>query len=55
MKETVILADREYLLEEETYIPIVKENLFEKQGGTYSLEKMEDGEEIKAYLQKVLA
>ena len=46
MRETVILADREYLLEEETYTPIVKENLFEKQGGTYSLEKMEDGEEV---------
>ena len=46
MKETVILADREYLLEEKTYTPIVKENLFEKQGGTYSLEKMEDGEEV---------
>ena len=46
MKETVILADREYLLEEETYTPVIKENLFEKQGGTYSLEKMEDGEEV---------
>ena len=46
MRETVILADREYLLEEKTYTPIVKENLFEKQGGTYSLEKMEDGEEV---------
>ncbi|WP_408610956.1 TnpV protein [Lachnoanaerobaculum saburreum] len=46
MRETVILADREYLLEEETYTPIVKENLFEKQGGTYSLEKVEDGEEV---------
>ena len=46
MRETVILADREYLLEEETYIPVIKENLFEKQGGTYSLEKMEDGEEV---------
>ena len=33
MKETVILVDREYLLEEKTYTPIVKENLFEKQGG----------------------
>ncbi|WP_408610049.1 TnpV protein [Lachnoanaerobaculum orale] len=46
MRETVILANREYLLEEETHTPIVKENLFEKQGGTYSLEKMEDGEEV---------
>ena len=46
MREKVILADREYLLEEEIYIPIIKENLFEKQGGTYSLEKMEDGEEV---------
>lgn len=33
-------------MEEETYTPIVKENLFEKQGGTYGLEKMEDGEEV---------
>ena len=41
MKETVILADREYLLEEETYTPIVKENLFEKQGG--NLRFGEDG------------
>ncbi|MBO1870746.1 TnpV protein [Lachnoanaerobaculum sp. Marseille-Q4761] len=46
MRETVILADREYILEEEIYIPVIKENLFEKQGGTYSLEKMEDGEEV---------
>ena len=46
MRETVILADREYLLKEEIYIPVIKENLFEKQGGTYSLEKMEDGEEV---------
>ena len=46
MKEKVMLADREYLLEEEIYIPMVKENLFEKQGGSYRLEKMEDGEEV---------
>ncbi|MFM1602230.1 TnpV protein [Helcococcus ovis] len=46
MKETVVLAKKEYILENEIYIPIVKESPFERQGGTYRLEKMEDGSEV---------
>ena len=46
MKETVVLAKKEYLLEDEIYTPIVKESPFERQGGTYRLEKMEAGEEV---------
>ena len=44
MKETVVLAKKEYILEDEIYTPIVKESPFERQGGTYRLEKMEAGE-----------
>ena len=46
MKETVVLAKKEYILESETYTPIMKESPFERQGGTYRLEKMEDGSEV---------
>ena len=46
MKETVVLAKKEYLLEGEIYTPIVKESPFERQGGTYRLEKMADGAEV---------
>ena len=46
MKETVMLAEKKYLLEEGIYTPILKESPFEKQGGTYQLEKMEAGEEV---------
>ena len=46
MKETVVLAKKEYILENEIYTPIVKESPFERQGGTYKLEKMEDGVEV---------
>ncbi|HEL1135306.1 TPA: TnpV protein [Streptococcus equi subsp. zooepidemicus] len=46
MKETVVLAKKEYILENEIYTPIVKESPFERQGGTYRLEKMEDGAEV---------
>ncbi|WP_462427301.1 TnpV protein [Fusobacterium varium] len=46
MKETVVLAKKEYILESEIYTPIVKESPFERQGGTYRLEKMEDGSEV---------
>ncbi|WP_462274223.1 TnpV protein [Filifactor alocis] len=46
MKETVVLAKKEYILENEIYTPIVKESPFERGGGTYRLEKMEDGAEV---------
>ena len=46
MKEIVVLAKKEYLLEGGIYTPIVKESPFERQGGTYRLEKMEDGSEV---------
>ena len=46
MKETVVLAKKEYILENEIYTPIVKESPFERQGGTYKLEMMEDGAEV---------
>ena len=46
MKETVMLAEKEYLLEEGIYTPLIKESPFERQGGTYRLEKMEAGEEV---------
>ncbi|WP_394291739.1 TnpV protein [Fusobacterium necrophorum] len=46
MKETVVLSGREYLLEKGIYNPMIKENPFERQGGTYKMEKMENGEEV---------
>ncbi|WP_420896859.1 TnpV protein [Finegoldia magna] len=46
MKEKVTLAGKEYLMEEGIYTPIVKENSFERQGGTYKMEELEEGMEV---------
>ncbi|HBM4369906.1 TPA: TnpV protein [Enterococcus faecium] len=46
MKEKVTLAAKEYLMEEGIYTPIVKENSFERQGGTYKMEELEEGTEV---------
>ncbi|WP_371415992.1 TnpV protein [Anaerococcus octavius] len=46
MKEKVTLAAKEYLMEEGIYTPIVKENSFERQGGTYKMEELEEGMEV---------
>ncbi|WP_423754156.1 TnpV protein [Anaerococcus vaginalis] len=46
MKEKLTLAGKEYLMEEGIYIPIVKENSFERQGGTYKMEELEEGMEV---------
>ncbi|HGD0671669.1 TPA: TnpV protein [Streptococcus agalactiae] len=46
MKEKLTLAGKEYLMEEEIYTPIVKENSFERQGGTYKMEELEEGMEV---------
>ncbi|HGA0332399.1 TnpV protein [Enterococcus faecium] len=46
MKEKLTLAGKEYLMEEGIYTPIVKENSFERQGGTYKMEELEEGMEV---------
>ncbi|MFR9282118.1 MAG: TnpV protein [Peptoniphilus lacrimalis] len=46
MNEKVTLAGKEYLMEEGIYTPIVKENSFERQGGTYKMEELEEGMEV---------
>ena len=46
MKEKLRLAGKEYLMEEGIYTPIVKENSFERQGGTYKMEELEEGMEV---------
>ncbi|WP_350338365.1 TnpV protein [Peptoniphilus harei] len=46
MKEKLTLAGKEYLMEEGIYTPIVKENSFERQGGTYKMEELEEGVEV---------
>ncbi|HES4526414.1 TnpV protein [Bifidobacterium sp.] len=46
MKEKVTLAGKEYLMEEGIYTPIVKENSFERQGGTYKMKELEEGMEV---------
>ncbi|HEL1270660.1 TPA: TnpV protein [Streptococcus equi subsp. zooepidemicus] len=46
MNEKVTLAGKEYLMEEGIYTPIVKENYFERQGGTYKMEELEEGMEV---------
>ncbi|HFH7912185.1 TPA: TnpV protein [Streptococcus agalactiae] len=46
MNEKVTLAGKEYLMEEGIYTPIVKENSFERQGGTYKMEELEEGVEV---------
>ncbi|MCC9844069.1 TnpV protein [Streptococcus agalactiae] len=40
------MAGKEYLMEEGIYTPIVKENSFERQGGTYKMEELEEGMEV---------
>ncbi|EEI82658.1 TnpV protein [Anaerococcus tetradius] len=42
----ITLAGKEYLMEEGIYTPIVKENSFERQGGTYKMEELEEGMEV---------
>ena len=42
----IVLAAKEYTLENEIYTPIVKETPFEKMGGTYYMEMLEGGEEV---------
>ncbi|HHS3433370.1 TPA: TnpV protein [Streptococcus pyogenes] len=46
MKEKLTLAGKEYLMEEGIYTPIVKENSYERQGGTYKMEELEEGMEV---------
>ena len=46
MKEKLTLAGKEYLMEEGIYTPIVNENSFERQGGTYKMEELEEGMEV---------
>ena len=46
MKEKVVLADKEYLVEEGIYTPVIKENPFEIHGGTYKMELMNQEVEV---------
>ena len=46
MEEKVMLSGKEYILKEEIYYPVIKENHFEEMGGGYIIEKMEGGEQV---------
>ena len=51
MAEIMKIAGKEYQKEGEEYIPVVKETPFEKGGGTYRLEMMEEGEMVVPNIQ----
>ncbi|HFZ7147579.1 MULTISPECIES: TnpV protein [Bacillota] len=46
MEEKVILSGKEYIVENEIYYPVIKENHFEEMGGGYMIEKMTGGEQV---------
>ncbi|TRW22268.1 TnpV protein [Criibacterium bergeronii] len=46
MEEKVILSGKEYIVVDETYYPVIKENHHEEMGGGYWIEKMEGGEQV---------
>ncbi|PHI16238.1 TnpV protein [Fusobacterium polymorphum] len=46
MLEKVILADKEYIVENGLYFPVKKETTYEEMGGAYKLEEIDKGVEV---------